>query len=178
MKTIAATIVTPWYKQFWPWLIIALPASAVFAGFTTLYLAINTTDSLVNDDWYKDGLTINRRMELDNNALALGLSGQLTVDALTGEVLLDIQSSQKNYVLPDQIQLDFSHPTLANNDQHILLKKTTAGHYRGALEKTLNGKYQLILSNKTSLVQNSASTPWRIVQVDGFPLTSAIHLGS
>lgn len=181
MRTNAAAIVTPWYKQFWPWLIIALPASAVIAGFITLYLAINTPDSLVNDDWYKDGLTINRRMELDNNALALGLSGQLTVDALTSEVLLDIQVKQENYVLPEQLQLDFSHPTLAHNDQHILLKQTVAGHYRGTLEKTLHGKYQLSLSNQASSSQNSASAPtvntlWRIVQVDSFPLQSAIHL--
>lgn len=40
----------PWYKQFWPWFIIALPASAVVAGFYTLWLAINTPDYLVVDD--------------------------------------------------------------------------------------------------------------------------------
>ncbi|MCJ7590694.1 MAG: FixH family protein, partial [Woeseiaceae bacterium] len=37
----------PWYRQFWPWFIIALPASAVVAGLYTLWLAGQTTDSLV-----------------------------------------------------------------------------------------------------------------------------------
>jgi len=40
----------PWYKQFWPWFIIALPASAVVAGFITLWLAISSPDYLVVDE--------------------------------------------------------------------------------------------------------------------------------
>ena len=37
----------PWYRQFWPWFIIALPASSVVAGITTFWIAMQTTDSLV-----------------------------------------------------------------------------------------------------------------------------------
>ena len=40
----------PWYKQFWPWFIIALPASVVVASFFTLWLAISNPDQLVVDD--------------------------------------------------------------------------------------------------------------------------------
>jgi hypothetical protein len=40
----------PWYKQFWPWFIIALPASVVVASFFTLWLAISNPDHLVVDD--------------------------------------------------------------------------------------------------------------------------------
>jgi len=40
----------PWYKQFWPWFIIALPASAVIAGFTTLWIAISNPDAMVLTD--------------------------------------------------------------------------------------------------------------------------------
>ena len=44
----------PWYKQFWPWFIIALPASAVVASFITLWLAISNPDQLVvSDDEYR-----------------------------------------------------------------------------------------------------------------------------
>jgi hypothetical protein len=37
----------PWYKQFWPWFIIALPASAVIASFISLWLAVSNPDQLV-----------------------------------------------------------------------------------------------------------------------------------
>lgn len=40
----------PWYKQFWPWFIIALPASVVIASFFTLWLAISNPDHLVVDE--------------------------------------------------------------------------------------------------------------------------------
>jgi len=40
----------PWYRQFWPWFIIALPAAAVIASFITLWLAISNPDHLVVDD--------------------------------------------------------------------------------------------------------------------------------
>ena len=42
--------IEPWYRQFWPWFIIALPASAVVASFFTLYLAISNPDQLVVDE--------------------------------------------------------------------------------------------------------------------------------
>jgi hypothetical protein len=44
----------PWYRQFWPWFIIALPASVVVASFITLWLAISNPDPLViKVDYYQ-----------------------------------------------------------------------------------------------------------------------------
>jgi hypothetical protein len=44
----------PWYRQFWPWFIIALPASAVIASFISLWLAVSNPDHLVvNEDEYQ-----------------------------------------------------------------------------------------------------------------------------
>jgi len=40
----------PWYRQFWPWFIIALPASAVVAGLYTFWLAVSNPDHLVIED--------------------------------------------------------------------------------------------------------------------------------
>ena len=37
----------PWYRHFWVWFIIALPAAAVAAGLFTLWLAASNPDSLV-----------------------------------------------------------------------------------------------------------------------------------
>lgn len=42
MSTISDT--TPWYRQFWPWFIIALLASAVSGSFISLYFALHTND--------------------------------------------------------------------------------------------------------------------------------------
>lgn len=37
----------PWYKQFWPWFIMALPMAAVIASIATLVIAIKNPDYLV-----------------------------------------------------------------------------------------------------------------------------------
>ena len=42
--------IEPWYRQFWPWFIIALPASVVIASFVTLWLAVTHPDHLVIDE--------------------------------------------------------------------------------------------------------------------------------
>jgi hypothetical protein len=40
----------PWYRYPWPWVAIAIPATAVVGGFVTLYLAVKNPDPLVVDD--------------------------------------------------------------------------------------------------------------------------------
>jgi len=47
----------PWYRQFWPWFLIALPAAAVIASFITLYLAITHPVHLVIDEGSYQHLT-------------------------------------------------------------------------------------------------------------------------
>ena len=34
----------PWYHNFWPWFIIALLSSAVIGSLTSAYLAVHTSD--------------------------------------------------------------------------------------------------------------------------------------
>ena len=41
----------PWYKQFWPWALMAGPVTVIVAGFITLGLALHTPESLVVDDY-------------------------------------------------------------------------------------------------------------------------------
>ena len=38
---------TPWYRQFWPWFLIALPLTAVIGGLVTIVIAVRTSDTLV-----------------------------------------------------------------------------------------------------------------------------------
>ena len=56
---------SPWYRQFWPWFLIAVPAAAVVMGITTILLALHEPDGLVSDDYYREGLAVNRDLERD-----------------------------------------------------------------------------------------------------------------
>ena len=168
----------PWYKQFWPWLIIAFPASAVIAGLTTLYIAIEYQDPLVKDDWYKDGKAINRRVEYDNNALALGIKAEINFDDLTGDISLKISHTDQSFSIPDNLYLELIHPTLAERDQQLILIKTQAHNYHGNLLQTLTGKRHINLSNKPFIQDASEITRkiWRLKGTTFFPLKEPLVL--
>jgi hypothetical protein len=76
--------VTPWWKQRWPWLLMAGPAIVALASVYTTYLAMATPDALVVGDYYKQGKAINQDLRRDRVAAQLGLSVALGYDAATG----------------------------------------------------------------------------------------------
>ncbi len=55
----------PWYRHAWPWLLAIAPAAALIGGFVTLWLAVTTSDSLVVDDYYREGRAINQQLARD-----------------------------------------------------------------------------------------------------------------
>jgi hypothetical protein len=66
----AATTTARWYRQRWPWLLIAGPALVVVASIATAWLAVKSDDGLVTDNYYKRGLLINRTLEAARPATA------------------------------------------------------------------------------------------------------------
>ena len=63
-------IVKPWYKQFWPWVIIGLPTSVVIASIVTYFIALDGIDSVVSKDYYKEAA------RLGNEEAETKLSGE------------------------------------------------------------------------------------------------------
>ena len=112
----------PWYRQFWPWFIIALPASAVVGGLTTVWIAMQTTDSLVLKS--EDGIrnASDRKIAAERLASELGLAAALSIDPGTGVVTVVMRSGDLD-TAPQTLDLELSHPTLAGRDQAITLTK-------------------------------------------------------
>ncbi len=134
----------PWYKQFWPWLIIFFPASAVVAGITTVIIAVVSDDGLVEKDYYKKGLLINISKKMDQRAEALGLSAYIRIEPGTGDVyvLMDqtIDSPQ-----PHDIALIFKHATRADMDQTITITSTNSREFHGKYNRLVAGKWHIQL---------------------------------
>ncbi len=154
----------PWYKQFWPWVLIALPATSVIASLTMVTIAVQNQDTVVRDDWYKDGKAINESLERDEKAKTLRLKGSLSVDSLTGEVSVTLAGQAPLTV--DSLHLVFSHPTLVQRDQALTLKRQPDGRFHGLLDKPLEGRYYIELS----------AQDWRIQDMQTFP-QGTISLG-
>jgi hypothetical protein len=117
----------PWYRQFWPWFLILLPASVVVASIYTAYIAQRGADDLVADDYYKDGLAINRRLARQQHAQSLGVSARLqfTDDAVIADVA--------GPVTENELRLSLAHPLEADRDFAVTVTRVGPQSYRGAL---------------------------------------------
>jgi hypothetical protein len=156
----------PWYREFWPWFLMALPATAVVAGITTVVIAVQSADGMVVGDYYKAGLAINQTLARDDAAYALGLTA--TVNQQNGDLLLALDGHMPSY--PEQLTLTLAHPTRSGMDQTLILHHAGGGHYRAAMPTMPAGKWHLQLVDHAST--------WRIFGIVHLPLTKSVTLAS
>lgn len=142
-----------WYKYPYVWLIICLPLSAVIAGIITIRLAVVSDDGLVTDDYYKEGMEINRVLERDNAAIELGLSAVLNLDEQAGKVKL-LLSAKDDFNYPDIIKVSFYNRTRKGFDHVINLSKVNESLYSAQLPELIKGNWD---------VQIEADN-WRLLQ--------------
>jgi hypothetical protein len=131
----------PWYRQRWPWLLAIMPVTAVIAGFATLWLAIKSDDGLVADDYYKDGLAINKIIVRDEMARHYNLDAIAQIR----DKAISLQLAGNLPVIPDSLQLTLNHPTRKGFDHVILLTRNKVGAYVGKAEDLIDARYDVIL---------------------------------
>lgn len=117
----------PWFRQFWPWFLIMLPASVVVGGITMIVIANKGADDLVVDEYYKNGLAINRKLEKKERAADLGITAKLKVAGT------DIVVSTSGDITANQLLLKLSHPLESDRDFQVMLVQSVPGEYRGRL---------------------------------------------
>ena len=164
MNTLSPPASKPWYREFWPWFLISLPATAVIAGVTTVWIAATSADGLVVGDYYKAGLAINQTLARDDTARALALAA--TMQRENGTLTLTLAGRLKAY--PDQLTFILAHPTRQGMDQTLLLNHTGNGHYRTSLPAMPAGKWHALLAD--------AASTWRLAGVLHTPFSQPVTL--
>lgn len=119
----------PWYREPWPWLLMAGPATVIVAGIVTTALAVRSFDGLVADDYYKQGLGINRVIARESAAKRLGLAAHASFNEERQRVRITLGEGSG----PAALRLALVHPTLRAEDQSITLASVAPGLYEGAL---------------------------------------------
>ena len=130
----------PWYREPWPWLIMAGPATVVVAGVATAVIAFRGADGLVADDYYKQGLGINREIARDQAAKSLGLAGEVRIAGGTARVTLRAASG-----LPDRLTLRLAHPSRASEDRVLYPARTADGAWEAPLPQLPAGRWLVIV---------------------------------
>lgn len=137
------TDIKPWYRQFWVWLVIAIPAVSVLSGLVLVFIAVTGSDDLVVDNYYKQGKAINQVLDQGARARELSLGAALTFRFASNDVQLSLAGQGE---LPAQLRLALLHPIEADFDQTILLEAIAPGSYRAKVSGPLHHRYHLRLS--------------------------------
>jgi hypothetical protein len=164
MNPLTHTASKPWYREPWPWFLISLPATAVIAGLTTVWIAVKSADGLVVGDYYKAGLAINQTLARDDVARDLALHAALRVEDGVLALTLDGRLS----VYPERLALVLAHPTRQGQDQTLALEHTGGGHYRAVFPALADGKWHALLSD--------AASTWRLSGVLHTPFSQPVTL--
>jgi hypothetical protein len=130
----------PWYRHRWPWIIMAGPAAVVVAGAATIWIAFATADGLVAEDYYKQGLAINKVIAREDAARRLGISAEVFKDAKSLRVNLKGED-------PPALFVHLVHGTRAGYDQRLRLARTAAGTYEAELPELPAGRWRLAIED-------------------------------
>ncbi len=111
-----------WSKNPIVWLIIFFPSVAVIAGMNLLYLAIESDDGLVDSDYYKQGLGVNKTISADLNAIQKNISGLISINSETGAIQARFSNEIKT-TLKKSVNFKLVHRTIPGFDQKIILNQ-------------------------------------------------------
>jgi hypothetical protein len=139
----------PWYREPWPWILIAPPAAAVIAGAATVWIAVASADGLVADDYYKRGLAINQVLALEENARRLGVRARAEVRE--GHLRVALSGAS-----PEAVFAQLAHATRAGYDQRLRLARAAPGLYEAELPPLAAGRWRVVLEDPRR--------EWRVVQ--------------
>lgn len=139
----------PWYRDRWPWLLIAGPAAVLVAGAVTTWIAFASADGLVAEDYYKQGLAINKRLEREEAARRLGISASTS---FKGELLRVELHGQH----PPALFVHLAHATRAGHDVRLRLAPVSPGVYETQVPALPAGRWRIGIEDPQGA--------WRIVK--------------
>lgn len=126
MSSTPTAPVRPAWREPLVWLVVGIPASTVVAGVFTWWIAAQRADSNVSDDYYKRGLAINRSLERESRAKAIGLRAELSL-AAEHDLRLRLSSGA---ALPPVVTVVLTHPVRADQDRRLSVERQADGSYR------------------------------------------------
>lgn len=155
----------PWYRQVWPWMLIAIPFSSVMGGVLMIYLAVTHPADLVKDSYYQDGMGINKQIDKDQIPVELGIEADIRFDESLGDVIVDLRGVDESALV-----MELLHPTDKTRDMISKLSRVADGQlqYQGHFQPPLSGRWYVELRD--------ADNQWRMRGRLVFPVSGMLMM--
>jgi hypothetical protein len=142
----------PWWRYGWVWFLIGIPATSVIAGAVMLWIAVTQSDSLVADDYYRQGRAINQRLEKDQTAVMHGIRLTSRIEARpSGDHRIEVRFESRDTVQPPAfIRLRLSHPTLDRMDILATLTRSSGLSYTSDVPGIMPGRWYVQMEDDLS----------------------------
>ena len=146
-----------WWREPWPWLLIAGPLIVVFASMASFWIAYKTDDGVVATDYYKRGLLVNRTLPKVPVALPklaatvfFGNGGELRVRPEEGDVRGDV------------LHVTLTHPASATKET-LTLTRDADGAFVGIVHSDRAGLWTIAFDSQdwplpTSILERAPET--------------------
>jgi len=130
----------PWYREPYAWLVVGIPGVTVI-WCTILYnIATSQPIGLVSDDYYNEGMGINREVYRDRHAAALDLNAQVTFGE-DGDIQIRLQSEKGDRW--ETLSVELIHPTLEEYDRSLSADYQGNHVYHIDNKEMINGRWYL-----------------------------------
>jgi hypothetical protein len=156
-------LVKPWYKQVWPWILIAIPLATMLKAVHSVYLMNQQSPDLVVDDYYAQGKAINMNLAKYREAASRNLQANILLAANKA-----IITFEANPILDATLKLRFVHNTIAAQDFVVDAHRSGESLYIAELPTTLTGKWNLVVHDNTA--------QWKLRATFILPQAAAIKL--
>jgi hypothetical protein len=147
LRPCASAVEVPWYRQRWPWLLIAGPGIVVAASLVTAWLAASTDDGVIADDYYKRGLLINKEIDRTARGKAMHLGAVLRISA-DGAARLEMSGFADAAIAPATIHVRVMHPTRAGQDRAATLTRGPEDVYVGTIAVPPPGRWVVAVESE------------------------------
>lgn len=156
----------PWYKQFWPWFLITIPVVVMVVCAVIIYLAVTQGSfSMVVDDYYKRGKTINAVIEHVERAQEKNISFEFSAN--DEQLALRYKSGAPQQLTA--LTVNFVHATRANKDFSRKVTVAADGVYRADIPANIAGKWTITVQPfdgtwKVSQQYQLPKTDWTLME--------------
>lgn len=159
--------VKPWFRQPWFWFLLIFPGAAIIWCTIAITVALNSQNSMVTDDYARQGRGYNMEIARDENARDLGLRAEMAFEDRRITLSVDTRNGRADY---PYLILNLFHPTIAERDRTVQFRAVGEGQYAASLNQPIEGRWYFDL--------RGPDNDWRLKGESNLPSDRQLTLGA